>query len=120
MIKQNSETILNKKDNSEALSPLVSLDNGSKSKLEKNKMTNRKNDKSRGRVEIVTDLCKGCLLCIEACPPEVLIMSDNLNKMGYHPVEYVGDGCTSCGICYYICPELGTISVYKRVKSNKA
>lgn len=73
---------------------------------------------SRGRVEIEANLCKGCLLCIEACPPQVLVASSNLNKMGYHPVEYIGEKCTGCGICFYICPEPGTIRVYKRVKGN--
>lgn len=77
-------------------------------------------DKSAGRVEIEADLCKGCLLCIEACPPGVLVVAKNLNKMGYRPVEYLGERCTSCGVCYYICPEPGSIRVYKRIKSNAA
>ena len=67
------------------------------------------------RVEIETDLCKGCALCTEACPPNVLKISAGLNKMGYHPVEYVGEGCTGCGVCFYVCPEPGAIRVYKRV-----
>jgi NAD-dependent dihydropyrimidine dehydrogenase PreA subunit len=74
--------------------------------------------KSRGLVEIVSDLCKGCLLCIEACPPEVLKVAEHLNKMGFHPVEYVGEGCTACGICFYVCPEPGTIRVFKRIRVN--
>lgn len=78
----------------------------------------RVEEKSRGRVEIEADLCKGCLLCIEACPPAVLRESNSLNKMGYHPAYYVGSGCTGCGICFYVCPEPGTIRVYKRVKGN--
>ncbi len=75
-------------------------------------------DKSAGRVEIEADLCKGCLLCIEACPPGVLVVSKNLNKMGYRPAEYAGERCTSCGVCFYICPEPGSIRVYKRKKAN--
>ena len=77
-------------------------------------------DKSAGRVEIEADLCKGCLLCIEACPPGVLVVSKSLNQMGYRPAEYVGKQCTACGICFYICPEPGSIRVYKRKKSNVA
>ncbi len=98
---------------------LTSFETRSLTNLEKSSMDNRKNDKPDGRVEILTHLCKGCLLCIEACPPEVLAMSESLNKMGYHAAEYIGDGCTSCGICFYICPEPGVVTVYKRVKSTK-
>ena len=75
-------------------------------------------DKSCGRVEVEADLCKGCLLCIEACPPGVLVVSKKLNKMGYRPAEYIGEGCTACGICFYICPEPDSIRVFKRKKHN--
>ena len=66
--------------------------------------------KAEGRVEIEANWCKGCLLCIEVCPPGVLVISKSLNKMGYHPAEYVGERCTACGFCFYICSELGSIS----------
>ena len=69
-------------------------------------------------VEIESNLCKGCNLCIEACPVNVLRISDKLNVMGYHPVEYTGSGCTGCSICFYVCPEPGTFRIYKRVKKN--
>jgi len=75
-------------------------------------------DQSAARVEIEADLCKGCLLCIDACPPDVLVVSKNLNQMGYHPAEYQGALCTGCGICFYICPEPGAIRVYKRKKQH--
>jgi NAD-dependent dihydropyrimidine dehydrogenase PreA subunit len=72
--------------------------------------------KAEARVEIESDLCKECSLCVEACPVNVLRISENLNTMGYHPVEYIGDGCTGCGICFYVCPEPGSIRVYKKGK----
>jgi len=68
-------------------------------------------------IEIDGELCKECLLCIEACAPDVLKVSETLNKMGYHPVEYIGDGCTGCGVCFYVCPEPGTIRVFKKTKA---
>jgi len=73
--------------------------------------------KHNARIEIDGELCKECLLCIEACAPDVLKVSDTLNKMGYHPVEYIGDGCTGCGVCFYVCPEPGTITVYKKINA---
>ncbi len=77
-------------------------------------MTISYQDKTAGRVEVEADLCKGCYLCIEACPPGVLVVSKSMNKMGYSPVEYSGDQCTGCGICFYVCPEPDSIRVYKR------
>jgi NAD-dependent dihydropyrimidine dehydrogenase PreA subunit len=73
----------------------------------------RKTGKGRGLVTISAEDCKGCGLCIEVCPPQVLHFSAALNAMGYHPVEYQGDDCTGCGVCFYVCPEPGTITVYK-------
>lgn len=77
-------------------------------------------DKNAGRVEVEGDLCKGCYICIEACPPGVLVVSKSINKMGYRPAEYSGDRCTACGICFYVCPEPDSIRVYKRKKVSRS
>ena len=66
----------------------------------------------RGRIDISEDECKGCGLCVLACPPDVITLSERLNTRGYHPARYVGAGCTGCGICFYACPEPGAITVY--------
>ena len=35
-----------------------------------------------------TDKCKGCGLCVDACPKKVLRLSpDKINQKGHHPVE---------------------------------
>ena len=65
-------------------------------------------------VVINEEECKGCALCIEACPVNVLFQQSKLNSMGYHPAGYTGEGCTGCGVCFYACPEPGAITVYKR------
>jgi NAD-dependent dihydropyrimidine dehydrogenase PreA subunit len=69
--------------------------------------------RDRGAVAIDRDECKGCGLCVEACPPRVLRLSVELNHCGYHSAEYLGAGCTACGICYYVCPEPGGITVLR-------
>ncbi|MGA9112244.1 MAG: 4Fe-4S dicluster domain-containing protein [Candidatus Dormiibacterota bacterium] len=69
----------------------------------------------RGAVAVDLEECKGCGLCVEACPPRVLRLSAELNRHGYHPAEYLGAGCTACGICYYVCPEPGAITVLRRL-----
>ncbi len=68
----------------------------------------------RGRVEIAEDLCKGCGLCLLACPVRVLVLAEHLNSYGYHPARYLGRGCTGCGVCFYACPEPAAITVYRR------
>jgi 2-oxoglutarate ferredoxin oxidoreductase subunit delta len=67
----------------------------------------------RGLVELNSEECKGCGLCVEACPPKVLKLSERLNHYGYRPVEYLGTGCTGCGICFFACPEPGGIKVLR-------
>jgi 2-oxoglutarate ferredoxin oxidoreductase subunit delta len=76
------------------------------------KQANGKPD--RGTVEINHEECKGCGLCVEACPPKVLHLSRHLNRYGYHYTEYLGSGCTGCGICYFACPEPGGVTVSRR------
>ncbi|MCF7808966.1 MAG: ferredoxin family protein [Candidatus Marinimicrobia bacterium] len=69
--------------------------------------------KSRGLVAVNVEECKGCKLCVEACPVNVLHLSESFNTHGYSPAEYEGEGCTGCGVCYYACPEPGAITVFK-------
>jgi 2-oxoglutarate ferredoxin oxidoreductase subunit delta len=67
----------------------------------------------RGKVEINQEECKGCSLCVEACPSKLLSLNAHINPYGYHPAIYSGSGCTGCGICFYICPEPGAITVLR-------
>ena len=68
----------------------------------------------RGLVQMNAAECKGCGLCVEACPPRCLRLATELNHYGYHPAEYTGAGCTGCGICFYACPEPGAVRVLRR------
>lgn len=55
---------------------------------------------------IIEDRCKGCGLCVEFCPTNVLKMSDKFNQKGYHPpfVERPTE-CVACHFCEEVCPE---------------
>jgi len=70
-------------------------------------------EKEKSHVFIKAEQCKGCGICIETCPVDVLKQSDELNANGYHPAYYTGEGCIGCGFCHYSCPEPGTITVIK-------
>jgi NAD-dependent dihydropyrimidine dehydrogenase PreA subunit len=73
----------------------------------------------RGQLRIDEEECKGCGLCIEACPPKVISMSERLNHYGYRTALYAGAGCTGCGICFMACPEPGAITVYRLVRAHE-
>ncbi|HEY3625868.1 MAG TPA: ferredoxin family protein [Terracidiphilus sp.] len=67
----------------------------------------------RGSIRVDINECKGCGLCIEACPPQVIALSECLNHYGYRTATYLGSGCTGCGICFFACPEPGAITVFR-------
>jgi 2-oxoglutarate ferredoxin oxidoreductase subunit delta len=60
--------------------------------------------KSRGTVTIDVNTCKGCELCIPACPPRVLTMTTEVNGLGYH-FPQLHAGCTGCAACLFVCPD---------------
>jgi len=60
----------------------------------------------KGWIEVNDLFCKGCELCVTACPQHVLEIDMNrLTPKGYHPVTLSGEGCTGCTICALMCPE---------------
>lgn len=72
------------------------------------------------RLEIDSERCKACRLCIKVCNRHLLELKGALNAKGYHPIgiEKVED-CTACALCAIVCPE-GSIAVYKEVKKKPA
>ncbi|MBM4160483.1 MAG: 4Fe-4S dicluster domain-containing protein [Ignavibacteria bacterium] len=72
----------------------------------------------RGTVVIAEDICKGCELCIEACPQESLGLSDKINLKGYRYAVLVKDNCTGCVNCALVCPDAAII-VYRQKKPTK-
>lgn len=75
--------------------------------------------KKNGFIVIDRELCKGCYLCIAACPNNLIIISNELNQMGYYPAEYTeADSkaddrtCNGCTTCALVCPDIA-IEVYR-------
>jgi len=66
-----------------------------------------------GHIEVEIEKCKGCVICIDTCPPNVIGMSDDFNGKGYHYMELIADGCIGCANCAVVCPD-GVITVYKK------
>ena len=71
----------------------------------------------RGTIQVDIDTCKGCELCIEACPQESLQLSESLNGQGYHYAVLIRDNCTGCENCAIVCPD-AVITVYRAPKKN--
>ena len=73
--------------------------------------------KVQGDIIIDIQRCKGCELCVEACPEETLALSETINLKGYAYAIKVQSNCTGCANCALVCPE-AIITVYR--KSNKS
>ena len=58
-------------------------------------------------VTFKTDLCKGCGLCVSACPKGCLrIDANRINNKGYSPAVMTDqDKCIGCAFCAPMCPD---------------
>jgi 2-oxoglutarate ferredoxin oxidoreductase subunit delta len=51
--------------------------------------------------------CKGCGLCVAACPKNVLEISGEVNLKGYFPAYQARPAdCIFCAICATVCPDV--------------
>ncbi|MEE8389678.1 MAG: 4Fe-4S binding protein [Anaerolineae bacterium] len=75
---------------------------------------------AKGLVIIDEDRCKGCGMCVDACPKQVLQLAEGrFNAKGYRPVEDVNpDACTGCVMCAIICPDV-VFTVYRQRRKLK-
>jgi 2-oxoglutarate ferredoxin oxidoreductase subunit delta len=73
-----------------------------------------------GTILVDENRCKGCDLCVMACPKDVLSLAmDRLNPKGYHPAKLHTEGCTGCALCAVVCPD-ACITVYRTISSARA
>lgn len=70
--------------------------------------------KFHGAILVDTDRCKGCNLCVVACPTGAIsLTSTEVNRKGYsfctdqHPEQ-----CIGCAACAIVCPD-ACIQVFK-------
>ena len=74
----------------------------------------------KGIVIIDEDRCKGCGLCVTACPKQVLRLAEGrFNVKGYPPIEKANpQACIGCAACATICPDL-VLTVYRQKRKPK-
>jgi 2-oxoglutarate ferredoxin oxidoreductase subunit delta len=60
------------------------------------------------KINIDENICKGCELCVIACPRKILELNKSkINAKGYHPVHMIDESkCTGCASCAIMCPDV--------------
>ena len=59
------------------------------------------------KVTFKSDLCKGCSLCVAACPKQIIALAkDKINAKGHSPAEITDQSkCIACAFCATMCPD---------------
>lgn len=59
------------------------------------------------KISINEERCKGCGLCVRACPKQIVALSKTtLNSKGYYPAEVTDmEACIGCASCARTCPD---------------
>lgn len=73
-----------------------------------------------GAVTVDIDHCKGCELCVVACPTNTLsLKAKEVNDRGYH-FAYMSnpEACIGCSSCALVCPD-ACIEVYRVVLKDE-
>lgn len=69
--------------------------------------------KVKGAITVEKERCKGCNLCVVACPSDVLGLNNEVNAKGYNFSYMMNqDNCIGCAQCAYVCPD-SCITVYR-------
>ncbi len=69
--------------------------------------------RTKGAVVVNAERCKGCGLCVTACPLKALSLTQKVNQKGYNYVQQeAGSACNGCSSCAIVCPD-ACLTVYR-------
>ena len=59
------------------------------------------------RISVDDSFCKGCGLCVDACPVHIIELDDDtITAKGYHPAQLIDEAaCVGCAACATMCPD---------------
>jgi len=61
---------------------------------------------AKNNVIIEPKFCKGCMICIAACPKDVIGTSDVRSTSGHLVPQVLNvDACIGCMLCEKLCPD---------------
>ncbi|MDR1594188.1 MAG: 4Fe-4S dicluster domain-containing protein [Prevotellaceae bacterium] len=67
----------------------------------------------KGAIEVETELCKGCGVCVVNCPTATIALSKSVNGKGYNYMYMENpEKCTGCSNCAVVCPDT-VVTVYR-------
>lgn len=78
------------------------------SKIEADTARQKKPSAQHGYIVIDEQRCKGCDLCIPACPVDIIVKAGlrRINLSGRIPVEVTDmTRCIACNLCATVCPD---------------
>ena len=58
------------------------------------------------KLQFRTEFCKGCELCVNACPKHLLAIGDEIGAKGYRTAICTDmEQCIGCTSCALVCPD---------------
>ena len=76
-------------------------------------MNTKKYQNEKVEIDVIESWCKGCAICVDYCPHDVLVMERGLVKV----VDI--DACTACGLCELHCPDFAIVIHDKKKEAVK-
>jgi len=80
----------------------------------------KKPSKKKNVIELISQYCKGCGLCVDICPTGTLILEDNIkSKFGISLKVDAPEYCIGCKMCERRCPDFAIFINHEQYKEGK-